>query len=222
MGNSVPLGFIDGEYQDGELRGCTFVAGDRGMGKTTEMSRLLEGCAGGVVMFDTLSRHETVLPGFRLISQPGHLETYLRANRGRRFQVLYQPRSGELDDHFRAVCVIVRAFGWMIFGIDELDLHCGPRWGDSRMPKEFYHLVHFGRHARVSMLATARTPPSVARGYTSQCSEMRLFHMSEENYLKYFENRIGRANAAILPTLPKYRYLHWRDGAESTIEGGKK
>ena len=34
-------GFIDGEYQDGELRGCTFIAGKRGMGKTTEMARLL-------------------------------------------------------------------------------------------------------------------------------------------------------------------------------------
>ena len=40
-------GFVDGEYQDGELRGCTFIAGKRGMGKTTEMARLRAFCAGG-------------------------------------------------------------------------------------------------------------------------------------------------------------------------------
>jgi hypothetical protein len=78
-------GFIDGEYQDGELRGCTFIAGKRGMGKTTEMARLLSLCSGGVLFFDSLSRHESVLEGYKIISQPGELENYLRVNRARRF-----------------------------------------------------------------------------------------------------------------------------------------
>src|ERR1035437_10275567 len=101
-------GFIDGEYQDGELRGCTFIAGKRGMGKTTEMGRLLSSCSGGVVFFDSLSRHEAVLPGYKLFSQPGNLTEYLRINRNRRFRILYQPRAGILDQHFQAVCSIVR------------------------------------------------------------------------------------------------------------------
>jgi hypothetical protein len=148
-------GFIDGEYQDGELRGCTFIAGKRGMGKTTEMARLLSLCSGGVLFFDSLSRHESVLEGYKIISQPGELENYLRVNRARRFRVLYQPRAGSLDEHFQAVCTVVRAFGSMILGVDELDMLCGSQWGDSRMPPEFYHLVNYGRHCRVSMLATA-------------------------------------------------------------------
>ena len=215
-------GFIDGEYQDGELRGCTFIAGQRGMGKTTEMARLLFSCSGGVLFFDSLSRHESALPGYRIISQPGELEAYLRANRGRRFRILYQPRSGDLGAHFCAVCLIVRAFGWMIFGVDELDMLCGARWGDSRMPPEFYHLVNFGRHERVSMLATARRPMSVARGFTSQCAEMRLFYMRERTDLKYFADYVGEENAQRLGTLQKYQFLHWTGDGPAELKGGAR
>jgi hypothetical protein len=190
------------------------------MGKTTEMGRLLSLCSGGVLFFDVLSRHESVLSGFRLISQPGQLKYYLRLNAKRRFRILYQPRSGDPADHFRAVCSIVRAHGEMIFGIDELDMLCGPSWGDSRMPPEFYYLVNYGRHVRVSMLATARRPMSVARGFTSQCLEMRLFGMSERADLKYFEDYIGAADAARLATLGKYQYLHWTGDGPAQLCGG--
>lgn len=216
-------GFIDGEYQDGELRGCIFVGGVRGMGKTTEMARLLSGCLGGALFFDPLSRHESVLPGYRMVTQPGQLEAYLRANKGRRFRVLYQPREGALDAHFRAVCAIVRAFGWMILGIDELDMLCGPRWGDSRMPPELYHLVNYGRHCRVSILATARYPMSVARGYTSQCQQMRLFHMREKTHVRYFEEYIGEEDARRLASLPKFQYLLWTgDGPARVFNGARQ
>jgi hypothetical protein len=215
----MSLGFVDGEYQDGELRGLSFIGGKRGMGKTTEMARLLSQCSGGVLFFDSLSKHDAALPGYKVITQPGDLAAYLRLNRGRRFRVLYQPRSGDQAAHFRSVCVIVRAIGWMIFGVDEIDMQCGPRWGDSRMPPEMYHLVNYGRHERVSMLATARTPMSVARGYTSACLEMRIFQTTEETHIRYFESYIGQENAAALRTLEKYQYLHWIDGA-TTFGGG--
>ena len=217
-----PRGFIDGEYQDGELRGCIFIAGKRGMGKTTEMGRLLSACGGGVLFFDSLSRHEAALKGYRIVSQPGELEEYLRANVGRRFRVLYQPRSGDLDQHFQANCLIVRAFGEMIFGVDELDMLCGSQWGDSRMCPEFYHLVNYGRHCRVSMLATARRPMSVARGFTSQCLEMRLFGMTERADLKYFEDYIGQADAQRLATLSKYQFLHWTGDGPAVLKGGPR
>ena len=173
-------GFIDGEYQDGELRGLNFLVGRRGTGKTTEMDRLLGESvqAGAYFLRHALETYAGIFHGYIVISQPANLEAYLRLNRGRQFRVLYQPRSGSLDDHFRSVCRVVRAFGWMIFGIDELDKLCGARWGDARMPPELSHLVNYGRHERVSMIATARRPRAVARGYTAE-SEMRLFNMTE-------------------------------------------
>jgi hypothetical protein len=90
------------------------------------------------------------------------------------------------------------------------------------MPPEFYHLVNFGRHSKVSMLATARRPMSVARGYTSQCLEMRLFHMSERTDLRYFEDYIGQDDAQRLGTLQKYQFLHWTGDGPAQLKGGKK
>jgi hypothetical protein len=214
-------GFIDGEYQDGELRGLNFLVGRRGTGKTTEMDRLLSLCTGGVIFFDTLSKHAGVLSGYVVISEPGALENYLRMNRGRRFRILYQPRAGNLDEHFRAVCRIVRAFGWMILGVDELDKLCGARWGDARMPPELYHLVNYGRHERVSMIATARRPRAVARGYTAE-SEMRLFAMKESADVEYFEDDLGKEQAARLRTLPKFYYLHCTEEGAPELRGGPR
>lgn len=215
-------GFIEGEYQDGEIRGCGFIGGVRGMGKTTEMARLLSACLGGYIFFDPLSKHENVLPGARLIRQPGELKDYVGVNRKRRFAVLYQPNSGEVDAHFRALCMVARAYGWMTLAIDELDMLCGPRWGDTRMCPELYHLVNYGRHCRVSLLATARRPMNVARGFTSQCQQMRLFHTREKADVRYFEEYIGQSEAQRLPSLPRFHYLLWTgDGEAGTYIGGR-
>jgi hypothetical protein len=186
------------------------------------MGRLLSLCAGGVIFFDSLSRHEAALKGYSLFSQPGDLEKYLRVNRGRRFRILYQPRAGSVHEHFCAVCTIVRAFGSMIFGVDELDMLCGSEWGASRMPPEFYHLDNYGRHCKVSMLATARRPMSVARGFTSQCLQMRLFGMTERADLKYFEDYIGEEDARRLASLDKYQFLLWTGDGPAQLCGGRR
>jgi len=212
-------GFIDGEYQDGEIRGLMFLVGRRGTGKTTEMNRLLSLCGGGVVFFDTLSKHAAIFPGYMVIHQPSVLAEYLRVNRGRRFRVLYQPRAGDLDKHFQAVCTIVRAFGWMIFGVDELDKLCGARWGDMRMPPELSHLVNYGRHERVSMIATARRPRAVPRGYTAE-SEMLLFQMQERADLDYFADLVGEETAERLRSLPRFVYLRCQLDSEPILCGG--
>lgn len=48
----------------------------------------------------------------------------------------------------------------------------------------------------------------------SQCEYMRLVRTDEERYVKYFEARIGKANAAMLPRLEKWRYLLWQSGSQ--------
>jgi hypothetical protein len=214
-------GFVDGEYQDGEIRGLVFICGMRGMGKTTEMDRLLGLCGGGVVFFDSLSKHAEILEGYKVLSQPGDLEEYLRVNQGRRFHVLYQPRKGKLDHHFQSVCLCVRLFGAMILAIDELDKLCGPRWGDTRMCPELDHLVNYGRHEKVSMIATARRPTGVARGYTAE-AELRLFKIKEQGYIDYFADLVGKEDAARLRTLEKFQFLHCKDDSEAELCGGRR
>lgn len=220
-------GFIDGEYQDGEVRGLTFVAGERGMGKTTEVIRLDKQCTGAVVFFDTVNRHRHLLPGHKIFSQPGPFKEYLLANQGRRVRVCYVPLDEFPEKHLVEVCKIIRALGQWIGGmvviIDEIDTFCGGEWGPKQMPPELYNLAHFGRHYWVSMLVTARDPPSLSKRFRSQCAFMRLFRTTEEDYVMYFAKRIGRANAAKLPTLQKTYFLYWEAGrVDAEIRGGPR
>ena len=213
-------GFIEGEYQDGEIRGLTFLAGMRGMGKTTETARLLSQCAGGALFFDTTGNHP--FKGYKTFTQPDDLVKYLKANHNRRFRIRYVTTDEHAEEHFVRVCSIVRWARWMVFAVDEVDTFCGPEHGAKQMPMPLYNLAHFGRHYRVSMLVTARDPASLSIKFRSQCGTMRLFRVDEERYIKYFEGRIGRANAAKLPTLEKYQYLHWESGtSEARLCGGR-
>ena len=216
-------GFIDGEYQDGELRGLTFLAGQRGMGKTTEAIRLVEQCSGPVIFFDSVGRHASLLHGFKPFSETRALEEYLRANVGRRVRVVYVPTDEYPEKHIQAVALMVRAFGSMIFAVDEIDMFCGQEWGVKGLPVELYNLAHFGRHYQVSMLCTARDPASLSIRFRSQCEFMRLFRTDEERYVKYFEARIGKANAAKLPGLQKTYFLLWQSGCQDAqIAGGPR
>jgi hypothetical protein len=216
----VSRGFIDGEYEDGEIRGLLLAVGRRGCGKTTLVKRKLEVCTGGVLFFDTLSKHAAVFPGYVVFTAPGPLLEYLRVNRGRRFRVLYQPRAGDLDKHFKAVCRIVRAFGWMIFAIDEIDALNGPNHGPKWMPKELYALVNYGRHAPVSMIATARRPQDVARGFRAE-SDWFVFCLQDEAAIASLANRIGDKNLETVRNLPKFSYLHCVQDEEPVICGGR-
>jgi hypothetical protein len=216
-------GFIDGEWQDGEVRGLCFLAGERGMGKTTEMLRLAKQCTGAVVFFDTVGTHAAALSaaGFLQVSQPGDLKAYLRANKGRRVRVVYVPMDTEPTKHLRCVCLLARAFRECVLAVDEIDVHCGPEWGTNAMPPELYNLAHFGRHYAVSMLCTARDPATLSIRFRSQCAEMRIFRTSEERYVKYFAAKIGKANGAKLPALEKTKFLLWRSGVlDAPIMGG--
>jgi hypothetical protein len=227
-------GFIDGEYQDGEVRGLTFLAGERGMGKTTECIRLIETCGGAVVFFDTVGTHASLLVprGFVEMNQPGDLKAYIGANLGRRVRVVYVPRDEYPEQHLIAVCLMVRAFGveltrrmgdagGIILAVDEVDQFCGSEWGTKNMPKELYDLAHFGRHYHVSMVTTARDPKTLSKRFRSQCAAMRIFRVSEEDDVKYFAARIGKTNAAKLPTLQKTYFLLWNAGQiEAQLCGG--
>jgi hypothetical protein len=224
-------GFIDGEYQDGDVRGRVFVCGASGYGKTTEVLRLISQCQGGALFFDTTGRHS--IQGAVYVHEPGELKKQLLRVMNKRFRIVYQPMGGDLTAHFRAACKVVDAVAGMVFAVDEIDSFCGPEWGDSRVPPELYKLVHFGRHCGrawgekrhgIAMVYTARIPTSVARALTSQAYEMRLFHEHESSYVRYFaKGPIGKDNAQRLIGLKHYAFFVWRnDGQPMRLSGGKR
>jgi hypothetical protein len=214
-------GFIDGEYQDGELRGLGLVCGMCNMGKTTELARLFDETTGGYLFFDPTARHGHLFRDAVVIGQPGPLLDYLRANRGRRFHVVYQPNDGDLVEHFRAVCVIVYQVGWMIFGVDELDNFCGAEWNPKGMPPELARLVDYHRHRRVSIIGSARWPKAIAARFRAE-AEMRIFRLQEVGAIEYFETRLGKETAARLRELPQFTYLQCKQDCEPEMRGGRR
>lgn len=209
-----PKPFFDGEWNDGEVRGMSFLSGKRGSGKTTEAMRLLQQCRGGRVFFDTLSKH--ALPNYVAVSQPGELKDALRVRSTPR--IIYQPRCGNLLEHFEAVNAIVYAVGELVYVVDEIDYHCSA----SALPPHLYVLVNYGRHSHVAMVFTARRPAQVSRELTGACWEMRLFRTTETRDIRYFADLLGdNRTAESLRTLGNYQYLLWRDdGSEPIVRGG--
>jgi len=220
--------FIDGEYQDGEVRGRLFLCGQSGYGKTTEMIRLCDQCRGGVIFYDHTGNHR--LKGAVYVHQPKDLARAIRANlaRGReRFRIMYVPMGGDLHEHFHAVCKMAYAVASLTLAVDEIDSYCSSRYGDSRMRKELYDIVHFSRHAPgaqipnskrrgMALLFTARIPTSIARGLSSQSSEFRLFHEDDGEYLDFFRRGVlrNKENAEKLRELPKYKFYQvFKDGS---------
>lgn len=211
--------FIDGEWQDGEVRGVNFLAGIRGMGKTTELGRLMNTCSGTVVFYDHTGNHEGLLRRSVTVKQPGELKDALLRRRGREF-IRYVPPPDEDEfgeekankeapnvTHFRAVCAVCNIFGRLILAVDEMDNYCGQEWGAKQMPRELYRLIHFGRHPKISMLFTARDPTTISIKARSQCETVRVFRTIEESYVRYFQPRIGKEMASRLMTLPHYQYV---------------
>jgi hypothetical protein len=210
------FGFINDEWQDGEARGRTFVAGMPGYGKTTEIARLLNQCRGRALFIDPEAKHKSFVPKYTLCHQPFEAEQVLRRN-GR---VIYQPKAGDLGEHFRVVCSMAYIMERCVIAVDEMDKFCGPEWGPKNMPPILYDIVNYGRHHKVSLVYSSREPMRVARGVVSSSGEMRLFHFDEDDYVNYFRKRLGiRVTADVLRSLPKYQYLHWKnDGSAPTIE----
>ena len=208
-------GFIDGEYEDNEIRGLGLVAGVRGYGKTCELVRLLNGCTGRVWFFDTLGTHGNLFKA-PTVSQPDQLRKLVNARR-----VRYVPTSGDMADHFRRVCALARAVGNLVLGADELDNFCDSSWGPKRMPPELNAIVQYGRHFRVAMLGVTRVPQEVARGYRSQCERFLMFHTDDPDHLEALAKFCGQDIAAKLPSLPKYRYLQWQKGISGAQMKGK-
>ena len=221
-------GVIDGEYQDGEARGRVWLVGASNYGKTTEMLRLLEQCAGPSALYDHTGRHR--LRGSVLVHQPAALIDYITLSWGRSWRVTYEPTAGDVVDHFREFCRVMAIAGGVVVGVDEIDAYCGAEWGKSHMPPELYKLAHHGRHQGsrggprgVALLYTARIPSSVAPALRSQPSEIRAFYDHDADQInKYLKPAMGPEAARRIPGLERFQFLIWNQGRPVRLAGGPR
>jgi hypothetical protein len=89
------------------------------------------------------------------------------------------------------------------------------------MPPELAEIVDYGRHHRISMIASARRPKAIAPAYRGE-AEMRIFRLKEEGAIDYFEGELGKETAERLRTLPQYVYLHCQQDADPVERGGAR
>jgi len=84
--------------------------------------------------------------------------------------------------------------------VDEIDRYIGPSSGRP----ELEHVIHYGRHDRVSLVATARRPANVGPLIRSQADCIASFAMRETVDLEALASRLP---AAELPTLGVGDYI---------------
>lgn len=211
-------GFIDDEWQDGGVRGRVFIVGLPGSGKSELLYRRVRRCS-RIVVFDPVAARTIAQlvekDGFQRVSQPSELRDLIAENFDGGFRVVYTPTQGDGLKHFESVNAIVRLAGRMVYAVDEVDKYQEPGWA----PAELYELLNYGRHVQVAMIGTARRGAQTSKEYTYGLSEICAFSFSEPNDLKYFEGKCGLAVADVIPSLGKYEYIRWMQGAPNPEKG---
>lgn len=199
------------------------------------MLRELEG-SNRVLLFDTIGNflgRETPLVGYDVLRSTKALREYLRENIRLPFRAIYQPVTGNKAQQFEIVSFLAYKTGWLVYAVDEVDSFCDAGQ-DSVLTRSqlqaicpgaensgLYEIANYSRHKPMAFVCTSRRPAQVWRGLTSQCSELRIFRMTEKIDLDYFVPVIGRSQADRLPNLAPYAYLRYVDGAgEAQVCGG--
>lgn len=167
---------------------------------------------------------------FQIVSQPGALRKIL-AGAGKKgvIHVVYQPKGGDLVEHWEHVAWMCIAAANLILMCDEVDSICSSGsakdsnsdyWKKFKRKPALDHIVNFGRHAPVAFLGISRAPQDVWRRLRGQSERMLVFSMDDDLEMDALRSRLGR-QVEQLPGLGKYQYLDWRDDGSVSIEGGK-
>jgi hypothetical protein len=168
---------------------------------------------------------------YPVVTQPGQLRDALaKAGKSGAVRVIYQPRQGDLVEHWEHVCALcVKAMN-LILVADEVDMICSagaPNNATSGYWKKFQKtpgletIVQFGRHSHIAFLGIARAPQDVWRRLTGQSNRIMVFRMNERLELDAVRGRLGKATDE-LPDLGEYQYLDWKDDGTVTKAGGRK
>jgi hypothetical protein len=159
------------------------------------------------------------------LHKPTDLVAYVTEHFKGDFRILYTPLGGNMMHHWREFATVAYAAGNVFVCIDEIGMLCdGGKFKPDAKGKDpiLELMVHYGRHRKLTIMATSQCPPDVAKRYRAMCTEMRLFRTIEPDHLDYFAERVGKETAAKLPKLPKYAFVWWKDDGENLIVAPQK
>ena len=170
------------------------------------------------IVFDPLNQYKQKHSEFTIVvNTPVALKQYIKANFSKDWKILYVPKEGTVLKHWKHVGRIAYGCGNLNLVLDEIGLLCEHGYYKKEIKGQdpiLESMVSFGRHRCVNIIATTQVPSTVALHYRSLCCEMRLFQIDEKAYLDYIQDRIGAAPTSLLPGLPKFTFVHWRDTGE--------
>jgi hypothetical protein len=234
---SGPLGCVEGgEYTNGLVRGRIGIFGKSGSGKSTELLELCDSVS-RCLIFDTLGNfcgRNQAPPGYTVFRNTKALKEFLREHIRLPFRAIYQPTSGNKAEQFEQVCYLAYRAAWLVLAVDEVDSFCtasAPSVIDGAALQRvcpgadnygLYEISNYSRHKPMAFVFTSRRPAQVARGLTSQCSELRVYLTTEDVDLAYFSGIMGRSNAEQLKTLGNFYYLRYQDGLPLETGGGPR
>jgi hypothetical protein len=143
--------------------------------------------------------------------------------------VVYQPRNGDLVEHWEHFCWLCIKAENLIIVADEVDQICSANssknaasvyWKKFQRTAGLEQIVQFGRHSHIAFVGIARAPQDVWRRLTGQSQRMLVFRMNERLELEALASRLG-SDTNRLPNLGQYEFLDWNDGGEVKISGGR-
>lgn len=187
------------------MRGCEFVCGQRGQGKTTYIKRKILYMEPRILIYDHMAEFRG-LKGLETVNTVEECILYLKGHQTGFCRVVLSTTTANPEE-FDLVCKIPFAFKDIVFVCDEIDTFAGAIWP----PENFKKLIHFGRHAGCSFVGIARRPANVARDFTSQAKRYTCFRQTEPADLKFLRSVVG-PRAEDLRNLPPYHYLAFEDG----------
>jgi len=168
-----------------ESRGCEFICGQRGMGKTSYIREEILPSETRCIIYDHMAEYLQA-PGFSFVNDWESLcDRVSKAGRGF-LKVAYIPTEATPEDFARFCRLPFATYGLDLI-CDEIDQFATA----ISVPSEFKRLVHFGRHYNSRFIGASRRPADVARAFTSQAYKIICFRQSEPRDIMYLKSFCG-------------------------------
>ena len=165
--------------------GCTFVAGQTGMGKTLWLRAHLATLPRFIV-YDHMAELGDAA-GARVVFKLRDALDHVQANGTGFLRLVYQeipsPRT------FDFFCRLALLAGDLVLIVDELDQFAGSVRPLPSTP--FLNVIHRGRHRGIGVVGASRRAAEVSRTFTSQCRRFVVFRTTEPNDLGYLRSIVG-------------------------------